>query len=452
MRRSLVLISMGAMVAACGPEAMEPEVETGRAIEGLELTNFGSNPGALKMWVTLPSRPTARPGLVVALHGCTQTAAEYANAGWNTYAERFGFYVLYPEVTSGVKCFGWYESSNTSRGFGQAASIAQAVSAVQSRYGIDASKIFVTGLSAGGGMTASLLAAYPDVFSAGATMAGLPAGCASSIGGSGSCQGGLDKTPDQWSALVRSAAPSNTTRWPRVAVWNGDNDFTVNVKNLTELMEQWTDVNGIDQTVDATTTVGRGTRREYRDASGRTLVETWTISGMGHGTAVAPGSGCGSTGAFLLDVGLCSTEWAVKFFGLDDGAIVNDAGVVIPDAGVVVPDAGTVRPDAGTPRPDAGVIIPDAGPVIPDAGTVVDAGVRPDAGTPVPVDAGTTTPTCVEANDTNYNLVAQGKASRCGQFNGYACAGSTQLGLWNTFYRSWVKSLDGTTWQAGRCQ
>lgn len=425
-----VLLTCVLALVGCGPGAESDETTSSTA--SLEVTNFGSNPGALKMYATVPSAPRPRAGLVVALHGCTQTAAEYGKAGWDTFAQRYGFYVLYPEVTSGVKCFGWYDATQTRRGAGQVASIVQAIEWMRARYDIDGAKIFVTGLSAGGGMTASLLAAYPDVFAAGATMAGLPAGCASSIGESSACQQGADKTAAQWASLARAAAPSGTTRWPRVAIWNGDADYTVNVKNLTELMEQWTALNGLDTAPEETSTVGRATRRQHRDASGRTLVETWTVSGMGHGTAVAPSAGCGATGAFVLDVGLCSTEWSVRFFGLDDGATPADAGTPVVDAGTPIVDAGTPVIDAGTPVVDAGT------PVI-------------DAGTPV-VDAGTPG-SCVEFNDTNYAQVAAGRAVRCGAYNSYACAkGSGEsLGLWNTFYRSWVKSTDGAWWSLGRC-
>ena len=428
------LLPLLLVLSACGPEGLEPGQSEATSEAGLEVTNFGSNPGALKMYATVPSRPKPSPGLVVALHGCTQTAVEYRKAGWDTFAERHGFYVLYPEVTSGAKCFGWFETANTRRGSGQAASIIQAVEWMRSRYGLDASKVYVTGLSAGGGMTASLLASYPDVFTAGAAMAGLPANCASSIGGSSSCQQGLDKSAQQWGDLARAAAPAGTSRWPRVAIWNGDADYTVNVKNLTELMEQWTEVNGLDTTADATSTVGRATRREYRDGIGRTLVETWTVASMGHGTAVAPAAGCGTTGAFVLDVGLCSTEWSVRFFGLDDGVLPPPV------------DAGTPVVDAGTPIVDAGTPVVDAGTPILDAGTPVI-----DAGTPV-IDAGTPS-SCVEFNDTNYNQVVAGRGLRCGKFNSYVCAkGSGEnVGLWNTFARSWLASRNGVTWSATRC-
>ncbi len=207
----------------------------------------------------------------------------------------------------------------------------------------------------------------------------------------------------------------------------------MNAKNLTELMEQWTQVNGIDTTADATSTVGRATRREYRDASGRALVETWTVASMGHGTAVAPSAGCGNTGAFVLDVGLCSTEWSVRFFGLDDGVVPP-----VVDAGTPIVDAGTPIVDAGTPIVDAGIPVVDAGTPAVDAGTpIVDAGVG----------------TCVEFNDTNYNQVLAGRGVRCGQFNSYVCArGSGEnVGLWNTFTRSTLSSRDGVYWSTARC-
>ena len=39
-------------------------------------------------------------------------------------------------------------------------------------------EVYVTGLSAGGGMTAVMLAAYPELFAGGAIIAGIPYKCA----------------------------------------------------------------------------------------------------------------------------------------------------------------------------------------------------------------------------------------------------------------------------------
>ena len=42
-----------------------------------ELTAFGANPGNLRMFAYVPEHVPPRAPLVIALHGCTQTADEY---------------------------------------------------------------------------------------------------------------------------------------------------------------------------------------------------------------------------------------------------------------------------------------------------------------------------------------------------------------------------------------
>jgi hypothetical protein len=158
----------------------------------------------------------------------------------------------------------------------------------------------------------------------------------------------------------------------------------------------------VDLTVDATRTVGVATQVEWKDAAGVTRVELWTLKGMGHGTPVAPSKGCGTAGAYILDVGVCSSGEIARFFGLGAGA--------------------TTPPPTTTPAP----------PVV----------------TPPP-----STASCTEFNDNNYAQVNAGRAVRCGAYNSYACASATgeNLGLWNTFNKSWVHSVNGG-WAAGRCQ
>ena len=77
-----------------------------------ELTAFGANPGNLRMFVHVPVRLPGMPGLVVALHGCTQTAADYDHGtGWSTLADRLGFVVVYPQqqpLNNAKNCFSWF--------------------------------------------------------------------------------------------------------------------------------------------------------------------------------------------------------------------------------------------------------------------------------------------------------------------------------------------------------
>lgn len=283
-----------------------------------EVASFGDNPGALKMYVHGPSSGRAS-ALVVALHGCTQTAKDYASAGWNELADRAGFAVVYPEQSSANnmnRCFNWFERGDTARGEGEARSIAAMVEHAKEALG--ATRAFVTGLSAGAAMTAVMLATYPDLFEAGAIMAGIPYGCASGVTDAFSCMSpGKDKTAEAWAALLPTASSS---RPPRVSVWQGDADWTVRPANMKELVEQWSAVNGVSEEPSSSSTDGRATHAEHADPSGAVRVESWSIAGMGHGVALSPKEGCGRAGAYFLDVGVCSTQRVAEFFGLVDAS------------------------------------------------------------------------------------------------------------------------------------
>ncbi|GAA1432582.1 PHB depolymerase family esterase [Streptomyces thermospinosisporus] len=281
-----------------------------------EVTGFGSNPGALTMYRHVPDGlPAGRP-VVVALHGCTQNASGYAaGSGWTRLADRWGFSVVLPQQRSAnnaSNCFNWFQPGDIARGQGEAASVAQMVDRQLADVSGDPARVYVTGLSAGGGMTAVMMAAYPDRFAAGGIVAGLPYGCAQAAGTAYVCMYvGATQTPKQWGDRVRAARPGHTGPWPVLSVLHGTADYTVRPVNMTDLVEQWTDVHGTDQSADATDTVAGYPRHQYRDASGRTVVETVTLTGMGHGQPVDPGTAsgqCGTTGPYFLDVNLCAAH------------------------------------------------------------------------------------------------------------------------------------------------
>jgi poly(hydroxyalkanoate) depolymerase family esterase len=259
-----------------------------------QVTGFGSNPGALQMFEYVPpGLPGGRP-VVVALHGCTQDATYGENAGWTGLADRWKFTVVLPQQVQAnnfSKCFNWFQSSDTTRGQGEAESIAQ-----MARRGVadtNGERVFVTGLSAGGAMTSVMLAAYPELFSGGGIVAGLPYGCATTILDAFVCMNpGRNLTPAQWGDKVRAASPYTGAR-PGVSIWHGSADFTVAPANMRELTEQWTDAGA--------------------------PVTTRLINGMGHGQPVAP-STCGHAGPYMLDVGVCAAEQIGQFWGLAEAA------------------------------------------------------------------------------------------------------------------------------------
>ncbi len=313
-RRTGLLLASLLLVVASSP-----------ALALTEVTGFDSNPGNLRMHKYVPAGLPADAPLVVALHGCAQSASNYdAETGWELLANRFGFALLLPEQQTGnnsSRCFNWFETADTTRGQGEPLSIKQMVDRMIADHAIDPARVYVTGLSAGGAMTSVMLATYPDVFAGGAIVAGLPYRCATSQSAAFSCMNpGSDLSPAQWGAKVR-AASSWTGPWPIVSIWHGDADYVVRPANLTESLEQWADVHGIDTVADATDTVSGFPHRVYKDAAGNAKVETYVITGMGHGTPVDPGSGetqCGTAGAYILDVNVCSSYYITRFFGLDN--------------------------------------------------------------------------------------------------------------------------------------
>lgn len=290
------------------------------------LTGFGDNPGALKAYDYIPDGLGAGRALVVVLHGCTQRASAMEAAGWDALADQHHFGVLYPEqqtANNSLRCFNWAgelgDQANLIRGQGENASIMEMVDAEIAAHGFDATRVYIVGFSAGAAFTSVMLATWPDRFAAGAIMAGIPYRCATDLDGAYACQSpGTTKTAVQWGDLVRGADAGYAGPWPRVQIWQGATDTTVAPVNATELVKQWTNVHGTDQTADLTETIGAATHTTFT-AGGGVVVESYQIAGMGHAivTGADPLGACPAmTGAFFTDKGICSTLRAAQFFGL----------------------------------------------------------------------------------------------------------------------------------------
>jgi poly(hydroxyalkanoate) depolymerase family esterase len=284
---------------------------------------FGSNPGNLRMFVYRPPSLAENPALVVVLHGCTQTAAGYdLGAGWSTLADRYGFVVLFPEQQRSNNpngCFNWFQPAHSQRDRGEPLSIRQMIEKSIVEHGIDRRRVFVTGLSAGGAMTSNMLACYPEVFAAGAIVAGLPYGAATSVQQAFETMFQSPSRPaPEWGNLVRKASPHRGP-WPRISVWHGNADKTVIPPNAQEIIKQWTNLHGLPMSASAKTRVDGFPREVWINEFGEELIESYTIANMAHGTPLAVGEAegaCGAPGPFLLSVGISSSYHIAKFFGI----------------------------------------------------------------------------------------------------------------------------------------
>lgn len=298
-------------------------VNPGSASRLKDFVEFGANPGALGAKIHAPSNGTGKkPALVVVLHGCTQTAAGYdQGSGWSQLADEQGFVCLFPEQQQANNpnlCFNWFSPADNKRDRGETLSIRQMIAAAVQIYDIDPSRIFVTGLSAGGAMTSVLLASYPEVFAGGAIIAGLPHGSADNV------QQALQamRDPGEISVNLLGDRVRDASRhdgpWPSVSIWHGSADQTVSSKNAEALLAQWLSVHGLDVAPSAAHKIGKHRHRVWCDGSGRIIVEDYRIADMGHGTPIATtgSEACGVAMPHMLDVGISSTRRIASAWGL----------------------------------------------------------------------------------------------------------------------------------------
>lgn len=290
-----------------------------------EVRGFGSNPGNLRMFTYLPMNLSARPALVVILHGCAQTAAAYDHGtGWSHLADKHGFIVLAPQQRRGNNpnlCFNWFAADDVAREGGEAESIRQMIGFIARTFAIDRKRVFVTGLSAGGGMTSAMLAAYPEIFAGGAIIAGMPHGAAHNL------QDALNvmfKAPHvstkELGNRVR-AASAHKGPWPKVSVWHGSADTIVHPANAEHIVNQWLGVHGLRSEPMFEDIVDGHRRQGWWDANGRTVIESYAIANMAHGVPLASnGEHAGQPGRFMLDAGIPSSHHIAMFWGLTDRA------------------------------------------------------------------------------------------------------------------------------------
>ena len=301
--------------------AMTPAVAATPAAATLtQITNFGNNPTNLGMYEYVPTNVSAHPAILVAIHQCTASGpAFYSGTEFASLANQYGFIVIYPSATRSGSCFDVSSpGALTHNGNSDPVGIVSMVQYVEAHNNGDSSRVFVTGASSGGMMTDVLLGDYPDVFKAGAAFMGVPFGCFATTDGSmwntACADGQVSMTPAQWGNLVRNADPGYTGPRPRVQLWHGTADPTLNYNNFGEEIKQWTNVLGVSQTPTSTDQPVSGwTRTRYTDGSGTVQVEAYSIAGAGH---------------VLPETGMAA--YAIHFFGLDGSSPTSPPPTTAP--------------------------------------------------------------------------------------------------------------------------
>ncbi|MBC7986211.1 MAG: PHB depolymerase family esterase, partial [Sphingomonadaceae bacterium] len=162
--------------------------------------------------------------LVVMLHGCTQSADDFARGtGMNRLADELGFIVAYPAQSASAnaqKCWNWFRPGDQRRDQGEPALIAAVTREIIAERRIDPARVYIAGLSAGGAAAAVMGDAYPDLYAAVGIHSGLACGAARDL-------------PSALMAMKNggAAAPGRHARFTPVITFHGDRDATVHEAN-----------------------------------------------------------------------------------------------------------------------------------------------------------------------------------------------------------------------------
>ncbi|PKI14069.1 extracellular catalytic domain type 1 short-chain-length polyhydroxyalkanoate depolymerase [Colwellia sp. 12G3] len=279
------------------------------------LAHFGDNPGELSASYLKASKQAK--SLVVLLHGCVQNGETLARqSGFVALAQQHDFILLIPQQNNknNVKsCFNWFSEQDISKDKGEVLSIKNMITTLQKQ--VDAEQVYIAGLSAGGAMTSALLTHYPNVFSAGAVVAGLPYPCANDLAKAISC---MRNGPSQSIAeLVTLAKRKNekVLQWPRLIVITGTNDNVVNPKNSHQLAWQWSTLS--EKPLEPNKILYENYQRTlWQNTDKETLVELLEINEIGHGLTVNSSlKNREASASFIYESSLDSASDIVRFWG-----------------------------------------------------------------------------------------------------------------------------------------
>jgi poly(hydroxyalkanoate) depolymerase family esterase len=253
------------------------------------LTFLAAGPFAPAYKIYVPASLPAAAPLVVVLHGCEQDAdAIAASTRWNALAEKEGFLVLYPNQQRGLNpfnCWNWYLPLNQAPGWGEPALIMSAIGSAKALYPVDASRVYVAGISAGGATAAALLSCYPDSFAAGAVHSGVAYGLAADAL---TAQAVMKNGPD---GRARLGLCDPASFHGGVFIVQGSSDPAVNPSNAARLAD---DFAGKGAARAVTAAAPRGGQYGYKvvDIAGKgARVREVLVDGLGHAwSGGAPGA------------------------------------------------------------------------------------------------------------------------------------------------------------------
>ncbi|MBS1301155.1 PHB depolymerase family esterase [Loktanella sp. SALINAS62] len=275
---------------------------------GFAARDYAGSDGSRRYWTYVPATaPDGITGVIVMLHGCTQTPQDFATGtGMNALAETHRLVIVYPQQSRGdnaQSCWNWFRRGDQMRDRGEPAILAGIARRVAAEHGVPHDRVYAAGLSAGAAMAVILGQSYPDVFAAIGVHAGLPYGAAKDV-------------PSAFAAMAGRSDAGASGFAARAAVptiqFHGTADATVHPTNADSIMRD-TATHGPAQTIETSQTGSIGGRSYQQttvtDTDGRPLSEDWRIDGLGHAW-----SGGQAGGSYTDTSGPDASTEMVRFF------------------------------------------------------------------------------------------------------------------------------------------
>ncbi len=287
----------GAMGGAQGPA----EVLPGKFVDGSHTNAAGTR--TYKLYV--PSTYTGEQAapLLVMLHGCTQDPLDFASGTqMNHLAEELQCLVVYPaqsQQANAQRCWNWFSAVDQTRDQGEPSIIAGITRDVMASHNVDASQVYVAGLSAGGAMATIMGTLYPDLYAAVGVHSGLPFASAQDLPSALAAMKGNFRRPQAQGKAIP------------IIVFHGDRDTTVHPANGDELIARGKH-QAAKEIVIEPGKVPDGhayTRTVHRHPDGTPHAEQWLIHGAGHAW-----SGGSARGSYTDGKGPDASREMMRFF------------------------------------------------------------------------------------------------------------------------------------------
>lgn len=270
-----------------------------------------------KLYVPAGLEPGQAP-LLLMLHGCTQSADDFAlGTRMNSLAGAQGYVVAYPQQSARRnrnRCWNWFRGGDQQREKGEPALLAALTHHLVAEHALDARRVYVAGLSAGGAMAAVLASTHPDLYAAIGVHSGLPIGLASDVPSAFAAMR-TGKAGGRRRSVGATATSSSSARVPAI-VFHGDGDTTVHPHNGHGVVAQSLgDASSSSATRSATTVEqgvadgGRHYTRTQHLQDGRISAEHWVTHGAAHAW-----SGGDPAGSYTDPTGPDASAQMLRFF------------------------------------------------------------------------------------------------------------------------------------------